>query len=86
MTKLELQEEIEALRGKLFRATGKLNKILCDEYEFKPGMMVNRGGATFTVSSVLISYGKPMVFGKKTLKDGSLSKQEFELYGPLERI
>ena len=85
--KEDLQKKIQSLEDQLEKAQDSLHKILIAEFPFQPGAKVKsqyHRQQTFTVSSVRIRYGEPRAYGKKTLKNGQLGNQEFELYGNLE--
>lgn len=85
--KEDLKKKIQSLDSQLAEATESLNKILCSECLYQPGDSVLRYGKDkFTVSSVRMTYGRAVPWGRKTLKDGSLGAQEFELYGTLEKL
>lgn len=84
--KEDLQKKIQSLKDQTSEAQESLNKILCAECAFQPGDIVLRNGCEkYTVSSVRMTYGRAVPWGRKTLKSGVFGIQEFELYGDIKK-
>lgn len=84
-TKEDLSSEIEKLELQLKNLTLELDDVLIGEYKFHIGDVVMNYGNKYTISRIYVRYGSPRVCGLKTLKDGSIGKHEFELYGDITK-
>lgn len=87
--KEDLQKKIQSWEDQMEKAKESLVAILIAEYPFRLGDVVVTRRGKFTISSIRRARGcdvKVCAWGKKTLKDGTLSNREFELYERLDRI
>jgi hypothetical protein len=91
MTRLDILKEREKeLKLDLSKISIEINEIVLADglakSEFKVGDRCLHYGKEYEITRAKIYFNRVMFLGKKVLKDGSLGKVEFEMYGKLEKV